>query len=112
MNEWLLIGLMALVTFVPRYLPFALAGRVRVAGWLERALGFVPIAVLTAIVAQASMIRDGAMALTLDNYHALAALVAFAVSLATRHLFLTILSGLAAFVLLNLFPKRPVETVR
>ena len=103
MNEWLLIGLMALVTFLPRYLPFALAGRVRLSPWLEHALGFVPIAVLTAIVAQAAMIRDGAMALQLDNFHALATVVAFAVSLATRHLFLTIISGLGAFVLLKVF---------
>ncbi len=102
MNEWLLIALMALVTFLPRYLPFALAGRVRIAPWLEHALGFVPIAVLTAIIAQASLIRDGAMSLEWGNYHALAALVAFAVSLLTRHLFLTIVCGLAAFVLLKL----------
>lgn len=102
MNEWLLIGLMALVTFVPRYLPFALAGKVSLPPWLEHALGFVPIAVLTAIIAQAAMIRDGGIAFHLDNYHAIAAVVAFGVSLATRHLFLTILCGLAAFVLLKL----------
>ena len=29
MNIWLLIALMALVTFLPRYLPMALADRVR-----------------------------------------------------------------------------------
>jgi branched-subunit amino acid transport protein len=63
----------------------------------------VPIAVLTAIVSQAALIREGHLAFTLDNYHALAAVVAFAVALATRHLFLTIVSGLAAFVLLKLF---------
>lgn len=103
MNEWLLIGMMALVTFLPRYLPFALAGRVRLSRWLERALGFVPIAVLSAIVAQAALIRDGNLALALDNYHALAAAVAFGVALAARHLFLTIISGLAAFALLKLF---------
>lgn len=103
MNEWLLIAMMALVTFLPRYLPFALAGRVQLSPWLEHALGFVPIAVLTAIVSQAALIRDGNVALAWDNYHALAAAVAFGVSLATRHLFLTIACGLAAFGLLKLF---------
>ena len=102
MNPWLLIGLMAVVTFVPRYLPFALAGRIRIPARLEQALDFVPIAVLTAIIAQASLYRGGALDLSLENYHALAALVAFVVALLTRHLFATIAAGLVAFVLLKL----------
>jgi len=102
MNEWLLIALMAVVTYLPRYLPFALAGRIRIPARLEQALDFVPIAVLTAIIAQASLYRGGELDLTLGNYHALAALVAFAVALATRHLFATIAAGLIAFALLKL----------
>lgn len=102
MNEWLLIALMALVTYVPRYLPMGLAGRVQLPPLLEQALDFVPIAVLTAIVAQAAMIRDGEYAFALDNYHALAALAAFFVAVVTRHLFLTIAAGLICFVLLKL----------
>jgi len=101
-NEWLLIGLMALVTYLPRYLPFALAGKVSLPSMLERALDFVPIAVLTAIVAQASLIRGGEFDFSLGNYHALAAVVAFAVAVLSRHLFLTIGSGLVCFALLKL----------
>ena len=102
MNVWLLIGLMALVTYIPRYLPFALAGRIRIPARLEQALDFVPIAVLTAIIAQASLYRGGALDLSLENYHALAALVAIVVALLTRHLIATIAAGLVAFVLLKL----------
>ena len=102
MNVWLLIGLMALVTYIPRYLPFALAGRIRIPARREQALDFVPIAVLTAIIAQASLYRGGALDLSLENYHALAALVAFVVALLTRHLFATIAAGLVAFALLKL----------
>ena len=102
MNEWLLIFLMAAVTYIPRYLPFALAGRIRIPARLEQALDFVPIAVLTAIIAQASLYRDGVLNLSLGNYHALAALVAFVVALLTRHLFATIAAGLIAFGLLKL----------
>jgi branched-subunit amino acid transport protein len=101
-NAWLLIGLMAVVTFIPRYLPFALAGRIRIPARLEQALDFVPIAVLTAIIAQASLYRGGTLDLSLANYHALAALVAFVVALLTRHLFATIAAGLVAFALLKL----------
>lgn len=102
MNEWLLIGLMALVTYLPRYLPMGLAGRVRLSPLLVRALDFVPIAVLTAIIAQATFIRGGNYDFSLGNFHAIAAAVAFIVSLTTRHLFLAIGSGLACFVLLKL----------
>ena len=102
MSEWLLIVLMAVVTYIPRFLPFALAGRIRIPDRLEQALDFVPIAVLTAIIAQASLYRGGVLDLSPANYHALAALVAFVVALLTRHLFATIAAGLIAFAVLKL----------
>ena len=102
MNEWLLIGLMALVTYLPRYLPIALAGRVTLPLFLERALDFVPIAVLTAIIAQAALVSDGVVDVSLGNFHALAALAAFLTALLTRHLFATIVVGLLCFAALRL----------
>ena len=103
MNDWLLIALMAVVTYLPRFLPFALAGKVHLPPTLERGLDFVPIAVLTAIVAQTALVRDGALDISLDNHHAVAASAAFAVALLTRHLFLTIAAGLVCFAVLRLF---------
>ena len=103
MSEWLLIAFMALVTYLPRALPLALAGKVHLPRSLERALDFVPIAVLTAIVGQTALIRDGALDLSFENYHATAALVAFSVALLTRHLFITIAAGLLCFALLRIF---------
>ena len=49
------------------------------------------------------LIRDGALDMSLGNYHAIAALVAFLVALVTRHLFITIVAGLACFTLLKVF---------
>jgi branched-subunit amino acid transport protein len=102
MNEWLLIMLMALVTFVPRYLPFALAGKLKLPAAMEQALSFVPIAVLSAIVAQTSLIHEGSIDLSWQNYHAVAALAAFVAALVTRHLFATIGTGLVVFATLRL----------
>jgi branched-subunit amino acid transport protein len=102
MNEWLLIMLMAAVTFIPRYLPFAMAGKLRISAGLEQALSFVPIAVLTAIITQTALIRNGTIDLSFHNYHALATLAAFIVAVWTRHLFMTIATGLIAFALLRL----------
>ncbi|MCB1846526.1 MAG: AzlD domain-containing protein [Halieaceae bacterium] len=102
MNIWLLIAMMALVTYLPRYLPMALAGRVRLPAPLGQALDFVPIAVLTAIIAQGALVRGGAVDFSLGNLHALAALAAFGAALLWRRLFVTIAVGLGCFVLLRL----------
>lgn len=102
MKMWLLIAGMAVVTYIPRYLPMALAGKLHLPPLLERGLDFVPIAVLTAIIAQASFIRGGEYDFSLHNYHAIAAGTALLVALLTRHLFLTIAAGLLCFTLLRL----------
>jgi branched-subunit amino acid transport protein len=99
---WLLIALMTLVTYLPRYLPMGLAGRIHLPPSLERALEFVPVAVLTAIIAQSAFVRDGQYDFSPGNFHAIAALTAFVVALITRRLFVTILAGLGCFVLLRL----------
>ena len=103
MTEWMLVLGMAVLTFIPRYLPFALAGKVTIPSWLSQALSFVPIAVLTIIIVQSTLIRDQQLSLTLHNYHLMAAIVAFIVAIITRHLFLTIIVGLLSFALMKQF---------
>lgn len=97
MIEWGLIAGMMALTFGPRYLPFNLAGKIHLPPLVTRALNYVPIAVLTAIIAQASLIRNGNLELNVDNHHLLAATIAMLVALTTKHLFMTIAVGLAAF---------------
>ncbi len=99
MNTWGLIVAMALLTFLPRYLPFAYAGRVKLPPLLVSALEFVPIAVLTAIVVQVALVRDGVLNLGLDNPHLLAAIAAVLTALIKRSLFYTIAVGLMAYLL-------------
>ena len=52
MNEWIIIVAMGVLTFTPRYLPFAFAGKVKIPPIIEKALTFVPTAVLTSIITQ------------------------------------------------------------
>lgn len=103
MHEWWLIFWMAVVTFGPRYIPFALAGRLKIPDSLEQALGFVPIAVLTAIIAQTALLRDGDLDLSWQNHHAMATLASFLVAVVTRHLVATIAAGLTVFLVLRVF---------
>lgn len=99
-DAWLVVAMM-LVTFAPRYLPFALAGRIELPPLLVKALGYVPIAILTAIVALNSVVQEQQVQLDLQNHHLVAAVVAAVTAYFSRRLGLTIVLGLTVFALLK-----------
>ncbi len=101
MTEWMLVAGMTALTFLPRYFPFALAGKVNIPSWLSRSLAYVPVAVLSSIIVQSTVVRDGNLSLDLDNYHLIAATVAFITAVISRHMFLTIAVGLIVFGLVT-----------
>ena len=80
----------ALVTAVPRVLPLVVLSRLRLPNWLVDWLGYVPIAVLSAL-------------LTLELYAvpSPAILPALVVAWLTRSLLATVAAGVAAFWLLG-----------
>jgi len=99
MNEWLMIIGMMVVTFLPRYLPLALAGRFNIPPLLRRALEFVPIAVLTGIIAQASLIHNGEFHLSFDNAYLYGLIAAGITAWFTKHTFKTVVVGLIAYAI-------------
>jgi len=99
MNEWLLIIGMMAVTFTPRYLPIALAGRFRIHPLLRRALEFVPIAVLTAIISQASLIHNGELDLAFDNAYLYGLVAAIITAWISKNTSTTIIVGLVAYAI-------------
>lgn len=101
MNEAALILGMFLATFSVRYVLFGMAGKIHFPAWLSTALGFVPPAVLTAIIVPAVLMPKGEIWLSPTNPWLLAALVAFLVALIRRDLLTTILVGMLAFLLLR-----------
>ncbi|MBU6951447.1 AzlD domain-containing protein [Hahella sp. HN01] len=97
--EWaMLLGMMA-VTFGIRYLPFALADRLRLNPWVERALSYAPMAVLSAIIAPAVLVPKGELWLDWRNPYLVAAVVAIIVAALTRNLLATIAAGMGLFAL-------------
>lgn len=103
MNDyWWLIVVMTALTFIPRYIPLALAGKIQIPPLLAQALEFVPIAVLTAIIVQTTLVKEGDIMLALDNHYLIAAIMAFVTALWSRHLMLTIVVGLVTFTVLRL----------
>lgn len=102
MNEVALIVGMFLVTFCVRYLLWGTAGRFSFPPWMSDALGFVPAAVLTAIIVPAVLMPDGqTIAFNSSNPYFLAAICAVAISLWRNNLMLTIVTGMALFMALR-----------
>ncbi len=100
MSILLLIVGMALVTYAIRATLFLCGERLRFPPPLRTALGFVPVTVLTAIVAPMMIApHGGAPELTWRNPQLVGGLVAIVVSAATRRPLLTIAVSLAAFFL-------------
>lgn len=97
MNEVLLIGGMALVTFACRYPVLALLGKVPLPEPIFRALKFIPPAVLTAIIVPEVLMPGGTVELRLTNAYLIAGVCAVFVAWRTRNLLLTIILSMAAF---------------
>ncbi len=99
MNEALLVLGMALVTFAVRYPPLALVGRLQLPERVIRALRYVPVAVLTAIIVPAVLMPQGELDLRLENAYLIAGLTAVLVSWRMKNLLLTIVIGIGVFLL-------------
>lgn len=97
----LIVG-MFLVTYSIRYLPFAMADRVKFPDWLNEALSYVPVAALTAIIAPLIVYQDHRLNLDWHNAHLVASAVAFMVAFKTRNLLLTVIIGLSVFFVMRL----------
>jgi branched-subunit amino acid transport protein len=103
MHEVLLITGMFVVTFSIRYLPFAYAHKISFSLWLQQALSYVPVAALTAIIAPVILFHGGEnIDLSIHNAHLPAALVAFVISLLSRSMLFTVVSGLIVFTLIKM----------
>ncbi len=100
MKTYLVIGGMALITFLIRYTMFAVADRFSFPRWFEEALRFVPPAVLTAIIVPSVLPAGGE---TLPVPQLAGALAALLVGIRTRSLLPVILTGMTVFWLVRWF---------
>lgn len=95
MNDtlWIILG-MAVVTYATRASLLLAGGRVQLSPRLEQALRYLPVALLTAIIAPALFVRDGALALTWRNDYLWAGVVCVVVAWRTKNVLWTVLTGL------------------
>ncbi|WKZ50262.1 MAG: AzlD domain-containing protein [Anaerolineales bacterium] len=106
MNIWLTIILSGLATFGMRFSFVWLMGRYEVPAAMRRALHYVPIAVLSAIIFPGLFLPEGQFDLSLGNTRLLAGLVAIAVAAWTKNSLLTIVAGFAALLVLEFVGAR------
>lgn len=100
MDTLFLVAGMAVVTYLIRYSLLPLSGRIRFSGSLRRALGYVPPAVLTAMIAPAVLQPDGqGLQVGWTNAYLIGAVFTAAVGMLSKNLLLTIVGGMGAFTL-------------
>ena len=102
-NELILIIGMMLVTFIPRYIPMLIVGQIDLPERLFRALRYVPVAVLTAILVPEALVRNGQVSLSLDNAYLYASIASIVIAWRFKNLLLTIGGGLIVFFLWRFF---------
>ena len=100
MNIGLVMLLGGALTFAMRLSFIYLFGRFSIPEALKRALRFVPPAVLSAIIAPALFLPDGALDLGPGNFRLIAGAAAILVAWRTKNMLLAILSGMAALLIL------------
>jgi len=100
MNEFVMILGMALVTFAVRYPVLVLVGKIPLPDRVFRALRYVPPAVLAAIIVPAMLIPNGeSVDFSLSNSYLVAGVVSALIAWRTKNLLLTIVLGMALFLL-------------
>ena len=92
---WLTIAGVAGVTFALRISFIVLLGRIEIPPFLERALRFVPAAVLTAVVIPLLFYANGSLELSLGNERLVAGVAAALICWRTRSVPLTLVGGMA-----------------
>jgi branched-subunit amino acid transport protein len=102
-TAWLIILAIGIGTFALRLSFIQMLGRASPPPYLQRALRFVPAAVMAALVLPALVNANGAIDLSLGNERLLAGVLAAFVAWRTRQVLLTLAVGMAALWLLQAY---------
>ena len=103
MNIWLVMLIGGLITFGMRFSLIFLFGKFEVPQTMRKALHYVPPAVLSAIIFPELLYHANQIDLSLGNIRLLAGIVAILVAWFSKNTLLTILAGMIALLLLQLF---------
>jgi branched-subunit amino acid transport protein len=102
MSIWLVMLLGGALTYLTRLSFIALQDKISMPTLMQRALRFVPPAVLSVVIFQELFYRNSALDLSLANSRSLAGIIAVVVAWRSRSPLLTIAFGMVSLLLLNL----------
>ncbi len=98
---WTIMIVTGLLTFAMRFVMLSAVAPRKLPAAFEEALGFVPIAVLTAIIVPAVLVGKDESIMLLDNARLPATIIAIIVALVSRSVVMTISAGLGTLWLLT-----------
>ena len=95
---------MAVVTYIPRYLPIMFLTKYELPDPIRRWLSYVPVAVLSALLAPGILLtKSGHIDLSTSNHYLLASIPCLIVAWKSKSMFLTIIVGMISIMLLSEF---------
>jgi branched-subunit amino acid transport protein len=103
MNLWLVVIAAGVLTFLIRLSFISLLANREMPPLAQRALSFVPPAVMTAIVFPELLVRGGYLAVNMGNHRLTAGVIAILVAWRFKKIMPTIVAGMAALYLLQYF---------
>ena len=98
---WIIMIVTGMLTFAMRFVMLSGVAPRKLPAAFGEALGFVPIAVLTAIITPAVLMGEGDSIMVLENARLPAAIIAVIVALVSRSVVMTISVGLGTLWLLT-----------
>jgi branched-subunit amino acid transport protein len=101
-DTWFTIIVAGLLTYGTRLSFITAHGRLEMPAWFTRALSFVPVAVLSAIIVPALLKQDDMLHVSIANGRLVAGLVAVWVAWRTKNVWLTIAVGMTVLFLFQL----------
>ena len=103
MNIWLVMIIIGVITFLTRLSFIALQDKLQMPDIISRGLKYVPTAVLTAIIVPELLLTSGSLDISFGNARLFAGILAGLVAWRTKNVFLTILVGMLALWLIQLW---------
>ncbi len=92
----------AAVTFILRVLPLVLLSRIKLSNPVIRWLSYIPIAVLSALLAQSVLLTNDHLSLSIHNLYLIATIPTLIIASLTRNLLLTVVAGVLIMAILRM----------
>ena len=92
---------MGAVTYAPRVLPLLLFAGKEMPNWLKEALKFVPVAMLSALIAEDVFFKDDALFMSLSNPKVLAFMILIPIAAKFKSIPISLVVGVGSIFILS-----------